>query len=152
MNPDVDSICVNFSLNLTYNPNPDPWGGGSRWQLSGGGSASPNSTSQTIDATWGNAGSKTIRARVRNGPGPATVVTQSPVAGTLIGEGVTTVTLTVTDAGSNTANCTADITVTDITDPVISGCPANINTDADTSCCPVLRSAWNCLINQFTPL
>lgn len=287
MDPDVDSICVDFPLNLTYNPNPDPWGGGSRWQLPGGGSASPNTTSQTIDATWSSAGSKTIRARVKNGPGPATVftesievvaqptgptldaqtpagspcegelasatfiagtggvgchdeyqystrtgavwstpvsytpaqqlstggvdeiiiegsrtgcdavvgctgtawttlaqwtitndatppvittcatdkfynagptcqvtvpdltvevvatdncdpaplVTQSPLAGTLIGEGVTTVTLTVTDAGSNTANCTADITVTDITDPVISGCPANINTTADTSYC-----------------
>jgi hypothetical protein len=66
---------------------------------------------------------------------PAPVVTQSPLAGTLIGEGITTVTLTVTDAGSNTANCTTDITVTDVTDPVISGCPANINTTADTSYC-----------------
>lgn len=66
---------------------------------------------------------------------PAPVVTQSPVAGSVIGEGVTTVTLTVTDAGSNTASCTADITVTDITDPVISGCPADINTTADTSYC-----------------
>lgn len=66
---------------------------------------------------------------------PAPVISQSPAAGTLIGEGVTTVTLTVTDAGSNTANCTADITVTDITPPVITGCSGDINVASDTSYC-----------------
>jgi hypothetical protein len=66
---------------------------------------------------------------------PAPVITQSPLAGSIIGDGVTTVTLTVTDAGNNIATCTADITVTDITNPIISGCPADINTTADNNYC-----------------
>jgi hypothetical protein len=285
--PVTDSICVDFPLTVSYNPNPHPWGPGSKWKLGGRGSASDDAA-QVITATWSTPGNKTITATVKNGPGkalgtyqismevvaqptgpglntqipagapcdgelvsatfiagmggvgcsdeyqystrtgavwsgpatytpgqdllavgydeiiiegrrancngtvgcsgtgwvtlaqwtiiadatppvitlcaadkfynagptcqvtvpdltsevtatdncdPAPLITQSPLAGSFIGEGVTTVTLTVTDAGNNIATCTADITVTDITDPVISGCPVDINTTADNNYC-----------------
>jgi hypothetical protein len=59
-------------------------------------------------------------------------VTQSPVAGTTI-TGTTTITLTATDAAGNTADCTFDVQLTDITPPSIT-CPGNTNEVADASC------------------
>ena len=61
------------------------------------------------------------------------VITQSPAAGTVLGLGTTTITLTATDASGNTATCTVGQTVVDNTDPVIS-CPGNQIVDADASC------------------
>ncbi|MEX2369555.1 MAG: HYR domain-containing protein, partial [Bacteroidales bacterium] len=46
-------------------------------------------------------------------------VTQSPLAGTVIGTGITTVTITATDDSGNSSSCTADLTVTDLTAPTI---------------------------------
>lgn len=60
------------------------------------------------------------------------VITQSPVAGTVLPLGTTTVTLTATDLTGNATSCTFDVTVTDVTPPTIT-CPANI-----TSCDPVV--------------
>ena len=290
--PVTDSICVDFPLTVSYNPNPHPWGPGSKWKLSKPVSATDDQL-QVIVATWSTSGNKKITATVKNGKGPtlgtytesvivvdqptgpslntqipagdpcigelvsatfnagtdgvgcsdeyqystwtgaiwsapasyspgqelstagydeiiiegrrancdgtvgctgtgwttlaqwtiiadaippvisicaadkfynagptcqvtvpdltievtatdncdpAPVITQSPLAGSFIGEGVTTVTLTVTDAGNNTATCTADITVTDITDPVISGCPVDINTTTDNNYCGAIVS------------
>ena len=71
---------------------------------------------------------------------PAPVVTQSPAAGSTIGDGITTVTLTVTDAAGNSVTCTADITVTDVTAPTITGCPTNTTVSADTSYCGAVVS------------
>ncbi len=62
-------------------------------------------------------------------------VTQSPTAGTIIGIGVTPVTLTVTDDADNSVTCTANITVTDDTLPVISGCPTDITESATDEYC-----------------
>ncbi|MEX0986459.1 MAG: HYR domain-containing protein, partial [Bacteroidales bacterium] len=62
-------------------------------------------------------------------------ITQSPVAGTSIGLGVTTVTFTVTDDAGNTATCTADISVIDDEAPVLTGCPGNITVTADDEYC-----------------
>jgi plastocyanin len=62
------------------------------------------------------------------------VITQSPIAGTLVATGVTTVTITVTDATGHTANCSATFTVTDTQNPTISG-PGNITVNADPEKC-----------------
>jgi hypothetical protein len=59
-------------------------------------------------------------------------VTQSPAAGTTI-TADTTVTITATDGEGNTDTCTVDITVQDVTDPVIT-CPGDVTLDLDASC------------------
>ncbi|MFK8165471.1 MAG: HYR domain-containing protein [Lewinella sp.] len=61
-------------------------------------------------------------------------LTQSPAPGTSVGEGVTTITLTATDAVGNTANCTFDLTGVDRTPPMVT-CPGNITVDADPALC-----------------
>jgi hypothetical protein len=48
--------------------------------------------------------------------------TQSPAPGTQLSAGVTTVTITVTDAAGNTATCSSTYTIQDITAPTISLC------------------------------
>ena len=69
---------------------------------------------------------------------PSPVITQLPAAGSLIGKGVTTVTLTVFDAGGNSTTCNADITVTDVTPPAFLSCPADVMAPADTGYCGAL--------------
>lgn len=59
-------------------------------------------------------------------------VTQSPIAGTSITTGTTTVTLTVSDANGNSTTCTFDVIVADTTSPVIT-CGSDI-----TTCDPVV--------------
>ncbi|MBK8269634.1 MAG: HYR domain-containing protein [Planctomycetes bacterium] len=54
------------------------------------------------------------------------VVTQSPPVGAFVGLGPTPITLTVTDAANNSANCAATFTVNDLTLPTFANCPANI--------------------------
>ena len=49
--------------------------------------------------------------------------------------GTTTVVYTATDANGNSATCSFTVTVTDTEAPVISGCPADINIDADAGTC-----------------
>ena len=66
--------------------------------------------------------------------GAALTITQSPVAGTVIGIGVTTVTMTVRDAGGNETTCTVSITVVDSNAPVITTCPPSRSISADGSC------------------
>ena len=66
-------------------------------------------------------------------PGAGTI-TQSPVAGTLVGPGDTVVTLTVKDMANNQTNCTATVTVVDVTAPVITTCATNMTLNADTNC------------------
>ena len=56
-------------------------------------------------------------------------VTQSPAAGTAVGKGLTTITVTVRDASGNTTTCTTTFTVNDLTPPTIS-CPANTTATA----------------------
>lgn len=66
-------------------------------------------------------------------PSGSLVITQSPPVGTLVGLGPTPITLTVTDAANNSANCGATYTVNDTTLPDFSNCPGNIgpvSTDA----------------------
>src|SRR5690606_20695336 len=45
---------------------------------------------------------------------PAPVITQSPVAGTMVGVGTTTMTMTATDAAGNEDTCTFTVTVDEL--------------------------------------
>lgn len=51
-------------------------------------------------------------------PAGSLTVTQNPAAGTLVGLGTTTITITVKDAANNSATCTTTFTVNDTTPPV----------------------------------
>lgn len=88
----------------------------------------------------------TSAAVISDGCDAAPIISsQSPGAGALIsGVGtVQTVTLTVSDASSNTANCTFDVTIVDTTDPTIT-CPGNVSVTANATTCtasPALGSA-----------
>src|SRR5438552_2458233 len=68
-----------------------------------------------------------------NGSAPLSI-TQTPVAGTLVGLGVTTVTLHVTDGATNESTCTATFTVTDNTPPTITTCASNQSAFANGLC------------------
>src|SRR5439155_408087 len=68
-----------------------------------------------------------------NGSAPLHI-SQTPAAGTLVGLGVTTVTLHVIDAANNESTCTARFTVTDNTPPTISTCASNQSAFADGLC------------------
>src|SRR5207249_2750144 len=63
----------------------------------------------------------------------AITVTQSPAAGTLVGLGAHTITVTATDAAGNSATCTTIFTVTDTTAPTVN-CSAIPNASTDGNC------------------
>jgi hypothetical protein len=63
----------------------------------------------------------------------AVTLEQNPPAGTVIGLGVTTVTISATDAVNNTVSGTVKITVADKTAPTVA-CPAALTLAADTNC------------------
>src|SRR5439155_1420254 len=60
-------------------------------------------------------------------------LSQSPAAGTLVGLGVHVITVTATDAATNSASCTTTFTVTDDTAPTVI-CPAPTSASAGTNC------------------
>lgn len=66
------------------------------------------------------------------------VVGQIPAPGTVLGLGPTVVNFTITDASNNVATCSATVTVTDQTAPVITTCPANVDLPSDIACQAVL--------------
>src|SRR5947207_4798931 len=68
-----------------------------------------------------------------NGSTPLSI-TQTPRAGTLVGLGVTTVTLHVKDGATNESTCTATLTVTDNTPPTITTCASNQSAFANGVC------------------
>lgn len=61
-------------------------------------------------------------------------ISQSPAAGTLVGLGVTTVTITVMDTASNRATCITNVTVVDTTPPVITTCAVPLTAAAGSNC------------------
>src|SRR5207249_4866449 len=65
--------------------------------------------------------------------GSAITVTQSPAAGTLVGLGAHTITVTATDAAGNSATCSTIFTVTDTTAPTVN-CSAIPNASTDGPC------------------
>src|SRR5438445_12524788 len=60
-------------------------------------------------------------------------LSQSPAAGTLVGLGVHVITVTATDAATNSASCTTTFRVTDDTAPTVI-CPAPTSVSAGTNC------------------
>src|SRR5213076_1347463 len=60
-------------------------------------------------------------------------LSQDPTAGTLVGLGVHVITVTATDAATNSATCTTTFTVTDDTAPTVI-CPAPTSVSAGTNC------------------
>lgn len=92
-------------------------------------------------APWRSAAAETCQAAVPNVAGSSTAsdtcdasaaITQSPAAGTLVGLGVTTITLTATDDAGNFAETSTTFTVEDTTAPVISSVPGG----GDLGCNP----------------
>ncbi len=67
-------------------------------------------------------------------PSGSLTITQAPTADTIVGTGVTTVTITVRDASNNSATCSANLTVNDTTAPVITTCAPNQTIPAGASC------------------
>lgn len=67
-------------------------------------------------------------------PAGLLVITQDPVAGTVLGLGEHTVTITVTDEQDNSDTCTATLTVADTTPPEITQCAAAQVEVADENC------------------
>src|SRR5439155_1692053 len=60
-------------------------------------------------------------------------LSQSPAAGTLVGLGTNTITVTATDAAGNSATCTTSFTVSDTTAPSLV-CSAVSGASADANC------------------
>ena len=74
---------------------------------------------------------------------PATI-TQSPAAGTVLGTGVHTITITVTDGSGNSSTCTTSFTVKDNTPPVITTCaPTEVQEVAVNGCSGVVPDYRN---------
>ncbi|MBK9591878.1 MAG: HYR domain-containing protein [Crocinitomicaceae bacterium] len=69
-----------------------------------------------------------------NCPGSITTLTAGLASGSVFPSGVTTVTYLVTDASSNTATCSFDVTVDDVEAPLIV-CPGNITQNNDATVC-----------------
>src|SRR5438067_9389439 len=70
---------------------------------------------------------------------------QSSAAGTLVGLGTNTITVTATDEAGNSATCTTTFSVTDTTVPTVS-CPAPTSASADGACHAAVpkigRASW----------
>src|SRR5207244_176110 len=66
-------------------------------------------------------------------PANSIILSQSPAAGTLVGLGTNTITVTATDEAGNSATCTTTFTVSDNTAPTVI-CSATPNAFADGNC------------------
>jgi len=66
--------------------------------------------------------------------------TQSPAVGSILFDGVHTITITGTDGSGNASNCTFDLTVEDQTDPVFTVCPPTQNVIVDAACSATLEN------------
>jgi hypothetical protein len=66
-------------------------------------------------------------------PSGSLTIAQAPAAGEMVGLGVHTITVTVTDAANNSITCTTTFTVNDTTPPAIS-CPPDMTVGTNTGC------------------
>jgi hypothetical protein len=80
------------------------------------------------------------------------VITQSPAAGTLVGNGVFTITISVKDAAGNISTCTNTFTVTDVTVPVITTCASNVTIPATSGCGAVMPNVTGVWLQLITVL
>jgi phosphodiesterase/alkaline phosphatase D-like protein len=91
----------------------------------------------------------TSQVVVSNGSGNLTI-TQSPVAGTVVGLGATVVTITVTDGAAHQATCQATINVVDGSVPNITGQPQSVTNlvgstatfDVTATSCGAISYQW----------
>ena len=67
-------------------------------------------------------------------PSAALTKTQTPVSGSVVGLGVTPVTVTVKDAAGNSVTCNTSLTVNDTTPPTITACSSDKSANADATC------------------
>lgn len=67
-------------------------------------------------------------------PAQSLLITQSPLAGTLVGLGAHPVTITVTDASGNSSTCSVLFNVADTTPPSILSTPASFSLSAGSDC------------------
>lgn len=81
-------------------------------------------------------------------------MTSNRSPGQFFAVGPTTVTYTATDAGGNTATCSFNVVVNDVTPPIISNCPTTITVNADPTSCGTIVN-WtpptvtdNCTVNM----
>jgi subtilisin-like proprotein convertase family protein len=70
---------------------------------------------------------------VASGGNGLLTTTQDPPPGTLVGAGVSTVTMTVKDTANQSITCTTTFTVLDKMPPTFSGCPGNITLNTGPS-------------------
>src|SRR6185503_9047842 len=73
---------------------------------------------------------------------PSLTLSQSPTAGTLVGPGVHTITVTATDDANNSNACTTTFTVADATPPSLT-CPANKTVNTDPGVCTAVVNGIN---------
>lgn len=70
-------------------------------------------------------------------------ISQSPTAGTIVGIGLTNITITATDVAGLTATCGATFTVNDATPPSAgTTCPANISVNTDPGTANATNVSW----------
>src|SRR5207245_10940830 len=70
-------------------------------------------------------------------------LSQSPAAGTLVGLGAHTITVTATEPAGNSATCITTFTVNDTTVPTVS-CPAPTSASANGNNCPAApNDVWS---------
>jgi len=84
-----------------------------------------------------------------NCPGVGTPVC-TPASGSTFNKGTTTVSCTVSDASSNSANCSFTVTVNDTTPPVIT-CPANVTKSTDPNQCTAVVTYTNATATDNCP-
>lgn len=87
---------------------------------------------------------------------PGVTVASSPASGFTFPVGTTMVTVTATDAHSNTTQCTFNVTVNDLEPPVLGSCPSDVIVSNDAGTCGAVvtfslpAASDNCAVSTIT--